>query len=179
MDLKAYEKRRVRELYRRITKNLNSRRRYAERKGRSFTPDQESIRKRFYCYYLLDTLDRFYFRDLAFLRDPDCLNKEERFCDISFPESSERRELLGSALPEELLPEQLPESDPDEPDEESEDWWEFLRQNADHLDSLEGTGFNGWRVDLYEYKGNYYVFHDAGVDEYDTYREAKKQIRWA
>ena len=42
MDLKAYEKRRVRELYRRITKNLNSRRRYAERKGRSFTPDQET-----------------------------------------------------------------------------------------------------------------------------------------
>ena len=72
MDLKAYEKRRVRGLYRRITKNLNSRRRYAERKGRSFTPDQESIRKRFYCYCLLDTLDRYYFRDLAFLRDPDC-----------------------------------------------------------------------------------------------------------
>ena len=40
MDLKAYEKRRVRELYRRITRNLNRRRRYAERKGRSFTPDQ-------------------------------------------------------------------------------------------------------------------------------------------
>ena len=71
MDLKAYEKRRVRELYRRITKNLNSRRRYAERKGSSFTPDQETIRKRFYCYYLLDTLDRFYLRDLAFLlHDP-------------------------------------------------------------------------------------------------------------
>ena len=47
MDLKAYEKRRVRELYRRITKNLNSRRRYAERKGRIFIPDSESIRKRF------------------------------------------------------------------------------------------------------------------------------------
>ena len=72
MDLEAYEKRRVRELYRRITKNLNSRRRYAERKGRRFSPDRESIRKRFYCYYLLDTLDRYYFRDLAFLRDPDC-----------------------------------------------------------------------------------------------------------
>ena len=115
MDLKAYEKRRVRELYRRITKNLNSRRRYAERKGRSFAPDQESIRKRFYCYYLLDTLDRFYLRDLAFLRDPDCWHKKEGFCDISFPESSERRELLGSSFPEELLLEQSPESDPDEP----------------------------------------------------------------
>ena len=99
MDLKAYEKRRVRELHRRITRNLNSRRRYAERKGRSFAPYSESIRKRFYCYYLLDTLDRFYFRDLAFLRDPDCLNKEEGFCDISFPESSERGELLGSHFP--------------------------------------------------------------------------------
>ena len=103
MDLKACEKRRVRELYRRITKNLNSRRRYAERKGRSFTPDQESIRKRFYCYYLLDTLDRFYLRDLAFLRDPDCWHKKEGFSDISFPESSERGELLGSSFPEELL----------------------------------------------------------------------------
>ena len=73
----------------------------------------------------------------------------------------------------------MPESDPDEPNEESEDWWDFLRENADHLDSLEGTGFTGWQVDLYEYKGTYYVFHEAGVDEYDTYREAKKQIRWA
>ena len=109
MDLKAYEKRRVRELHRRITRNLNSRRRYAERKGRSFTPDQGSIRKRFYCYCLLDTLARYYFRDLAFLRDPDCWNKEQGFCDISFPESSERSELLGVAFPEELLPEQLPE----------------------------------------------------------------------
>ena len=97
MDLKAYEKRRVRELYQRITKNLNSRRRYAERKGRSFTPDQEAIRKRFYCYYLLDTLDRFYLRDLAFLRDPNCWDKQEGFCDISFPESSERGELLRSS----------------------------------------------------------------------------------
>ena len=179
MDLKAYEKRRVRELYRRITKNLNSRRRYAERKGRSFTPDQESIRKRFYCYYLLDTLDRFYLRDLAFLRDPNCWDKKDGFCDISFPESSERGELLRSSFPEELLPEQLPERDPDEPNEESEDWWDFLRENADHLDSLEGTGFTGWQVDLYEYKGTYYVFHEAGVDEYDTYREAEKQIRCA
>ena len=92
MDLKAYEKRRVRDLYRRNIKNLSSRRRYAEFNGRSFTPDQKSIRKRFYCYYLLDTLDLYYLRDLAFLRDPTC---------------------------------------------------------------------------------------DAGVDEYDTYREAKKQIDWA
>ena len=38
-------------------------------------------------------------------------------------ESSERSDLLGSSFPEELLPEQLPES---EPDEESEDWKEFL-----------------------------------------------------
>ena len=114
---------------------------------------QESIQKRFYCYNLMDTLDRYYLRDLAFLRDPDCWHKKEGFSDISFPESSERRELLGSALPEELLPEQLPESDPDEPDEESEDWWEFLRENTNHLDSLEGAGFTGWQVDLYEYKG--------------------------
>ena len=112
----------MRGLHRRITRNLNSRRRYAERKGRGFTPDQKSIQKRFYCYYLLETLDRFYLRDLAFLRDPDCWHKKEGFCDISFPESSERRELLGSSFLEELLPEQLPESDPDEPDEESEDW---------------------------------------------------------
>ena len=70
----------------------------------------------------MDTLDRYYLRDLAFLRDPDCWHKKEGFSDISFSESSERRELLGSALPEKLVPEQLPESDPDEPDEESEDW---------------------------------------------------------
>ncbi len=119
MDLKAYEQRRVQELYRRITKNLNSRRRYAERKGRSFAPDSESIRMRLYCYYLLDTLDQFYLRNLAFLRDPDCWNKEQGFCDISFPESSESGELLGGSFPEELLPEQLPESEPDEPNEES------------------------------------------------------------
>ena len=143
MDLKAYKKRRVQELFRRITRNLDSRRRYAERKGSSFTPDQETIRKRFYCYYLLDTLDRFYLRDLAFLRGPNCWDKQESFCDISFPESSERSELLGSSFPEELLPEQLPESNPDEPDEESEDWWEFLRENADHLESLKGTSFTG------------------------------------
>ena len=56
-------------------------------------------------------------------------------------------------MPEELLPEQLPESDPDEPDEKSEDWWEFLRENTNYLDSLEGNSFTGWQVDLYEYKG--------------------------
>ena len=100
MDLKAHEKRRVRELYRRTIRNLNSRRRYAERKGRKFTPDQESICKRFYCYYLLDTLDRYYLRDLALLRDPNCRCKQEGFCDISFPESSERGELLGSLFSE-------------------------------------------------------------------------------
>ena len=83
----------------------------------------------------------------------DCWHQKERLSDISLPKSSERRELLGSALPEKLLPEQLPESDPDEPDEESEDWWEFLRENTNHLDSLEGAGFTGWQVDLYEYKG--------------------------
>ena len=32
---------------------------------------------------------------------------------------------------------------PDEPDEESEDWWEFLRENTNHLDSLEGASFTG------------------------------------
>ena len=85
MDLKAFEKRRVRGLHRRIIRNLNSRRRYAERKGRGFTPDSESIRKQ--CYYLLDTLDCFYLRDQAFLRDPDCWHKKERFSDISFHES--------------------------------------------------------------------------------------------
>ena len=167
MDLKVFEKRRVRGLHRRIIRNLNSRRRYAERKGRGFTPDSESIRKQCYCYYLLDTLDCFYLRDQAFLRDPDCWHKKERFSDISFPESSELRELLGRSLPE------------NEPDEKSEDWWEFLRENTNHLDSLEGNSFTGWQMDLYEYKGTYYVFHEAGVDEYDTYREAKKQIRWA
>ena len=75
MDLKAFEKRRVRGLYRRIIRNLNSRRRYAERKGRGFTPDSESIQKQ--CYYLLDTLDCFYLRDQAFHRDPDCWHKKK------------------------------------------------------------------------------------------------------
>ena len=74
----------------------------------------------------MDTLDLYYHRDLAFLRDPNCWGKQEGFCDISFTESSERAELLGSSFPEELLPEQLPESDPDEPNEESDDWWELL-----------------------------------------------------
>ena len=40
MDLKAFEKRRVRGLHRRIIRNLNSRRRYAERKGRASLPTQ-------------------------------------------------------------------------------------------------------------------------------------------
>ena len=66
---------------------------------------------------------------------------------------------------------------PDEPDEESEDWWEFFWENTNHLDSLEGAGFTGWQVDLYEYKGTYYVFHDAKADEYDTYREAKNRYK--
>jgi len=35
---------------------------------------------------------------------------------------------------------------------------------------MEGTGFTAWQVDLYYYLGTYYVFHDAVVDEYDTYR---------
>ena len=161
MDLKAFEKRKVLGLHRRIIRNLNSRRRYAERKGRGFTPDSESIRKQ--CYYLLDTLDCFYLRDQAFLRDPDCWHKKERFSDISFPESSELRELLGRSLPE------------NEPDEKSEDWWEFLRENTNHLDSLEGNSFTGWQVDLYEYKDTYYIFHDARVNEYDIYREAKNR----
>ncbi|MBT6727327.1 MAG: hypothetical protein HN867_14620 [Deltaproteobacteria bacterium] len=43
---------------------------------------------------------------------------------------------------------------------------------------MEGTAFTEWQVDLYEYKDNHYVFHDAEVDAYDTYREAKKQTRW-
>ena len=86
----------------------------------------------------MDTLDRYYLRDLAFLRDPNCWDKQDGFCDISFPESSERSDLLGSSFPAELLPEQLPES---EPDEESDDWWDFLRKNANHLDSLEGKRF--------------------------------------
>ena len=174
MDLKAFELRRVRGLHRRIIRNLNSRRRYAERKGRGFTPDSESIRKRFNCYYLLDTLDCFYLRDQAFHRDPDCWHKKKRFCDISFLESSERRELLGSSFPEELLPEPLPEN---EPYEKSEDWWKFLRENTNHLDSLEGNSYTGWQVDLYEYKGTYYIFHDARVDEYDIYREAKNRYK--
>ena len=161
MDLKAFEKRKVLGLHRRIIRNLNSRRRYAERKGRGFTPDSESIRKQ--CYYLLDTLDCFYLRDQAFLRDPDCWHKKERFSDISFPESSELRELLGRSLPE------------NEPDEKSEDWWEFLRENTNHLDSLEGNSYTGWQVDLYEYKDTYYIFHDARVNEYDIYREAKNR----
>ena len=111
----------------------------------------------------MDTLDRYYLRDLAFLRDPDCWHKKERFSDISFPESSELRELLGRSLPE------------NEPDEKSEDWWEFLRENTNHLDSLEGNSFTGWQVDLYKYKGTYYIFHDARVNEYDIYREAKNR----
>ena len=32
----------------------------------------------------MDTLDRYYLRDLAFLRDPDCWHKKEEFSDISF-----------------------------------------------------------------------------------------------
>ena len=174
MDLKAFELRRTRGLHRRIIRNLNSRRRYAQRKGRGFTPDSESIQKRFYCYYLLDTLDCFYLRDQAFHRDPDCWHKKKRFCDISFLESSERRELLGSSFPEELLPEPLPEN---EPYEKSEYWWEFLRGNTNHLDSLEGNSYTEWQVDLYEYKGTYYIFHDARVDEYDIYREAKNRYK--
>ena len=71
MDLKAYENRRVRELYRGITRNLNSQR-YAERKGRRFTPNQGSNWNRFYYYSLMNTLDRYYLKDLAFLRDPNC-----------------------------------------------------------------------------------------------------------
>ena len=102
------------------------------------------------------------------------LNREEGFV-TSVSQLSERGAL--GFISEELLPEQLPESDPDEPNEKSEDWWEYLRENADHLDSLEGTCFIGWQVDLYEYKGTYCVFHDAGVDEYDTYRDAKNTYK--
>ena len=76
----------------------------------------------------------------SFSQGPRCWHKKERFSDISFPESSELRELLGSSFPEELLPEPLPEN---EPDEKSEDWWEFLRENTNHLDSLEGNSFTG------------------------------------
>ena len=107
----------------------------------------------------------------------DCWHKKERFCDISLPKSSERRELLGSSFPEELLPEPLPENDTDEPDEVCEDWWEFLRENTNHLDSLEGTSFTEWQVDLYEYKGTYCIFHNARVDEYDINREAKNRYK--
>jgi hypothetical protein len=55
------------------------------------------------------TLDHPFLSDLAFLRDPNCLDKEEGFCDISFPDSLERSELPGSSFTQELLPEQLPE----------------------------------------------------------------------
>ena len=55
------------------------------------------------------TLDHPFLSDLAFLRDPNCLDEEEGFCDISFPDSLERSELLGSSFTQELLSEQLPE----------------------------------------------------------------------
>ena len=55
------------------------------------------------------TLDHPFLSDLAFLRDLNCLDKEEGFCDISFPDSLERSELPGSSFTQELLPEQLPE----------------------------------------------------------------------
>jgi len=179
LELKAHEQRRVRKLHRKLTKNLNQRKRYAERRGRTFTPDKEPIRKRLYCAYLMDTLQRYYLRDLAFLRDPHCWTKQHGYCDISSPEQEEVMTLLAGTFPLELLPDEPTNLEPDEPDEESEDWWEHLRENGQLLDYLEGTGFYGWSVSLYEYKGYYYVFHEAGVSEYDTYREAKKQIRWA
>ena len=35
-----------------------------------------------------------------------------------------------------------------------------------------GPGVHTHAVELYEYKGTYYVIHDAGVDEYDDPQEA-------
>jgi hypothetical protein len=178
-ELKAHEQRRVRKLHQKITRSLNQRRRYAEQRGRIFKPDQDSIQKRFYCYYLKKSLDRYYLRDLAFLRDPECWGKQEGYCDISSPESAETREFLGGSFPAELLPDELPDPEEDELGDEYEDWERYIRDEGQLLDSLEGTGFYGWSVSLYEYKSYYYVFHEAGFSEYDTYREAKKQIRWA
>ena len=43
LELKAHEQRRVRKLHRRLTKNLNRRIRYAEQRGRTYTPDKEII----------------------------------------------------------------------------------------------------------------------------------------
>ena len=38
-----------------------------------------------------------------------------------------------------------------------------------------GPGVHAHVVELYEYKGTYYVIHDAGVDEYDDPQEALKR----
>ncbi len=179
LELKAHEQRRVRKLHRRLTKNLNRRIRYAEQRGRTYTPDKEIIQKRLYCFFLMDTLKRYFLRDFAFLRDTNCWRKQEGYCDISPPEPSEITGILDGSFPVELLPDELTDCEPDELDEENDDWWETVRNEGQLLDYLEGTGFYGWSVSLYEYKTYYYVFHDAGVSEYDTYREAKKQIRWA
>ena len=171
MDLKAYEKRRVRELHRRITRTSTAE--DATERNRTFTPDQESIRKRFYCYYLLDTLDRFYLRDLLFSGTQTAgTSKRVSVTSVSRNRWTGRatRKFISWGTTARAIAREW-------------SWWakwreedcDFLRENANHLDSLEGTGFTGWQVDLYEYKGTYYVFHEAGVDEYDTYREPRSR----
>ena len=140
LELRAHEQRRVRKLHLRLTKNLNQRRRYAEQRGRTYTPDKETIQKRLYCFFLMDTLQRYFLRDLAFLRDANCWNKQEGYCDISPPEPSEITGILEGSFPVELLPDALPDCEPDELDEENDDWWETVRNEGQQYPGLNSFG---------------------------------------
>ena len=73
----------------------------------------------------------------------------------------------------------IPQPEEVEPDEDDPDWWDYVMEHAIHLGRLEGEGFYAWTVDLYEYKGRYFIQHEAGVDWYDNYEEAQAQLREA
>jgi len=175
MELSNQERQRVEDLYAKIDHRINMSRYGHKLRKTKYVPSEFTIKKRLYCWFLVNDLDRYLLDDLAFLRDPDGYLKPREEKDFSPPREGEVEAFLDGVFPMELIP----EPEPVEPDEDSEEWWPFILENAEHLDHLEGTGFYGWEVDLYEYKGRYFVCHEAGVTEYDNYEKAKAQIREA
>ena len=180
MELSDYELQLVHDLFEEISTNIKDRQALSgqRRYGRTvppYFPNPETIKKRLYCWFLDNSLDEYLLEDLAFLRDPDGFNKPEEERDFAPPREGEFERLIDGFFPLELIP-KLAEV---EPDEDDPDWWDYVMEHATHLHHLEGTGFYGWVVDLYEYKERYFVQHEAGVNWYDTYKEAKAQLREA
>ena len=68
----------------------------------------------------------------------------------------------------------MPQNGPDEHNKESEDSWEYIRENGDHLANWEKAVLRKWQVYLYKYKYTSSRLHNEGVDEKVPIQKQKK-----